>query len=99
MPHRTGVDRYGSAVLDRKRDPEVERGEEKARPAAPAPPVQVGTLGWASAVGNQAVARAAASRATVAREEAEEEVPEVEEEAPEAEAEPVPEELPEELPE
>jgi hypothetical protein len=86
-------------VLDRKRDPEVERGEEKARPAAPAPPVQVGTLGWASAVGNQAVARAAASRATVAREEAEEEVPEVEEEAPEAEAEPVPEELPEELPE
>ena len=86
-------------MLDRKRDPEVERGEEKARPAAPAPPVQVGTLGWASAVGNQAVARAAASRATVAREEAEEEVPEVEEEAPEAEAEPVPEELPEELPE
>lgn len=83
------------AVLDRKRDPEVERGEEKARPAAPAPPLQVGTLDWASAVGNQAVARAAASRATVAREEAEEEAPEEEE----TEADVTPEELPEELPE
>jgi hypothetical protein len=106
MPHRTGVDRYGSAVLDRKRDPEVERGEEQARPAAPAPPLQVGTLDWASAVGNQAVARAAASRATLAREEvAEEEAPEAEaeaggemEEEGESEA-PAPEELPEELPE
>ena len=106
-----GVDRYGSAVLDRKRDPEVERGEERARPAAPAPPVQVGTLGWASAVGNQAVARAAASRAGIAREVAEEEAPEAEaeaeagaeadvgEEGAEAEAEAVPEDLPEELPE
>jgi hypothetical protein len=92
-------------VLDRKRDPEVERsGEERARPATPAPPLTVGTLGWASAVGNQAVARAAASRATVAREEAELEEPEAEtEEAPPemaAEAEgPAVEELPEELPE
>ena len=104
MPHRTGVDRYGSPVLDRKRDPEVERGEEKARTAAPAPPLQVGTRDWASAVGNQAVARAAASRATLAREEvAEEEAPEAEAEAggemeEEGEA-PAPEELPEELPE
>jgi hypothetical protein len=89
-------------VLDRKRDPEVERGEDKARPAAPAPPLQVGTPAWASAVGNQAVARAAASRASIAREEAEEEAPEAEAEAgPEAEEEELPaaEELPEELPE
>jgi hypothetical protein len=92
-------------VLDRKRDPEVERsGEERARPATPAPPLTVGTRGWASAVGNQAVARAAASRTTVAREEAELEEPEAEaEEAPPemaAEAEgPTVEELPEELPE
>jgi hypothetical protein len=94
------------AVLDRKRDPEVERsGEERARPATPAPPLTVGTLGWASAVGNQAVARAAASRTAVAREEAE---PELEGEESEAEAEapgeteaegPAAEELPEELPE
>jgi hypothetical protein len=92
-------------VLDRKRDPEVERsGEERARPATPAPPLTVGTLGWASAVGNQAVARAAAARTSVAREEAELEEPEAEtEEAPpELAAEPegpAAEELPEELPE
>lgn len=87
-------------MLDRKRDPEVERsGDERARPAAtPAPPLTVGTLGWASAVGNQAVARAAASRAGVAREAAELEPEEAE--APEAEAEGLAvEELPEELPE
>ena len=82
-------------MLDRKRDPEVERGEEKARVPAPAPPLQVGTLGWASAVGSQAVARAAASRATVAREEAEEEAPEAESEGEEASMEELPEELPE----
>jgi|SRR3954471_16134903 hypothetical protein len=104
MPHRTRVDRYGCAVLDRKRDPEAERGEEQARPAVPAPPLQPGTLGWASAVGNQAVARVAASRAALAREEvAEEEAPEAEAQAggemeEEGEA-PAPEELPEELPE
>ncbi|MDA0164331.1 hypothetical protein OM076_28935 [Solirubrobacter ginsenosidimutans] len=92
-------------MLDRRRDPEVERsGEERARPAAsPAPPLKAGTLGWASAVGNQAVARAAASRAVVAREEdgLEAEGPEAEAEAPgETEAEgPAVEELPEELPE
>jgi hypothetical protein len=92
------------AVLDRWRDPEVERsGEERARPATSAPPLTVGTLGWASAVGNQAVARAAASRAGVAREEA---APELETEEPEAEAAEeteaegsAAEELPEELPE
>src|SRR3954452_13632971 len=102
MPHRTGDDRYGCAVLDRKRDPEAERDEAQARRAAPAPPLQAGTLGWASAVGNQAVARAAASRATLAREEgAEEEAPEAEpagEMEEEGEA-PAPEELPEDLPE
>ena len=91
------------AVLDRRRDPEVERsGEERARPAAtPAQPLTVGTLGWASAVGNQAVARAAASRAAVAREADELEAEEAESEAPaETEAEgPAVEELPEELPE
>jgi hypothetical protein len=92
-------------VLDRKRDPEVERsGEERARPATPAPPLTVGTLGWASAVGNQAVARAAASRSTLAREDAELEAPEAETEegAAETAAEPegpALEELPEELPE
>jgi hypothetical protein len=93
-----------SAVLDRRRDPEVERsGEERARPA-PAPPLTAGTLGWASAVGNQAVARAAAARAMVARDadELETEEPESEAEAPEEETEaegPAVEELPEELPE
>ncbi|HEY6889041.1 MAG TPA: hypothetical protein VI300_14715 [Solirubrobacter sp.] len=92
-------------MLDRRRDPEVQRsGEERARPAvAPAPPLTAGTLGWASAVGNQAVARAAASRAVVARdaEEPELEGEEAEAEAPEeTEAEgPAVEELPEELPE
>jgi hypothetical protein len=98
-------------VLDRKRDPKVERGEERARTPAPAPPLQVGTLGWASAVGNQAVARAA--RAGVAREVAEEEPAELDaapeadagaEAAPELEAQPEAEgpaleDLPEELPE
>src|SRR4051795_6609430 len=77
MRHRTRNHRYGCAVVDRERDPEVQRGEERARPAAPAPPLQVRTRDWASAMGNQAVARAASSRATLAREE--------EEEAPEAE--------------
>jgi hypothetical protein len=111
MPHRTGVDRYGSHVLDRRRDPEAERGEHRARPATPAPPLQFGTLGWASAVGNQAVARAA--RAGLAREVAEEEPTELDttpegdvgaEAPPEMEAEPESEgpaleDLPEELPE
>jgi hypothetical protein len=87
-------------VVDRERDPEVQRGEERARPAAPAPPLQVGTRDWASAVGNQAVARAASSRATLAREE-EEEAPEAEpgDELEEDGAAPAPEELTEELPE
>jgi hypothetical protein len=105
-PDGLAIDRYGFAVLDRRRDPEVEHGgKERARPAVtPAPPLTVGTLGWASAVGNQAVARAAASRTAVAREEAELEEPEaeIEEAPPEMEAEPggpAAEELPEELPE
>jgi hypothetical protein len=92
-------------VPDRKRDPEVERGgAERARPAvAPVAPLTVGTLGWASAVGNHAVARAAAARTSVAREPAEPEL-EAESEAElggaELEAEgPAVEDLPEELPE
>jgi hypothetical protein len=106
FPIGRGLTDTVSAVLDRRRDPDVERsGEERARPAStPAPPLTAGTLGWASAVGNQAVARAAAARASVAREadELESEEPESEAEAPgeEMEAEgPAVEELPEELPE
>jgi hypothetical protein len=55
-------------------------------PSAPAPAVVPGSIEWASAVGNQAVARLAASR-TVAREAApeEEEQAPVEEPAPEDE--------------
>ncbi len=101
--HRQGSDRHAlmGSRSDRGRPGTVslcwiasgtlrlERGEERARPAAPAPPLQAGTLGWASAVGNQAVARAAASRTSVAREVAEEEAPEAEAEAEAgAEAEP-----------
>ena len=67
-------------MLDRRREQDVERHEERARPQQPAPALQFGTLGWASAMGNQAVAR-------LAREPAEEEVPaeaEAEEAPPEA---------------
>ena len=82
-------------MLDRRREQDVER-ERAPRPPEPVPALQVGSLGWASAVGNQAVARLA--RAT-----AEQEPPAVVEDAPgmELEDEDVPalEDLPEELPE
>ena len=78
-------------MLERSRDPEAERGAKRARRPEPAPPLQFGTLGWASAMGNQAVARLARQSA---------EPPELEEEVEETEeAGPVLEELPEELPE
>jgi hypothetical protein len=88
-------------VPDRRRESEYEREEQGSRPPEPAPPLQVGTLDWASAVGNQAVARLARQTAEEAPAEAEAAAePEMGEEAPEAEAEePVPEELPDELPE
>jgi hypothetical protein len=88
-------------VLERRRESEYERDDRRARPPEPAPPLRVGTLGWASAVGNQAVAR-------LARQTAEQEAPEAEagmepapeEEGPEGEGEePAAEELPDELPE
>ena len=92
-------------MLDRRRESEYERDEQRARPPEPAPPLQVGTLGWASAVGNQAVARLA--RQTTEQEPPEDEAeagagvePGVEDERPEAEGEaPAAEELPDELPE
>lgn len=62
-------------MLDHRREQDVERQQERARPPQPAPPLQFGTLGWASAMGSQAVAR-------IARQ------PVEELEAPEAEAEP-----------
>ena len=70
--------RYGFSVLDHRREQDVQRQEERARPQQPAPALQFGTLGWASAMGNQAVAR-------IARETAEEEIP-AEAEAAAAEA-------------
>ena len=46
-------------MLDRSHETEAERGATRARPPEPAPPLQFGTLGWASAMGNSAVARIA----------------------------------------
>jgi hypothetical protein len=70
-------------VLDHRREQDVERQQERARPPQPAPALQFGTLGWASAMGSQAVAR-------IARQPVEElEAPEAEAqeaEAPEAAA-------------
>ena len=57
---------------------------ETAEPPAPAPAVTPGSLAWASAVGNHAVARVASTQ-SVAREPVEEEEEE-ETEAPEPEA-------------
>ena len=54
-------------------DPD-ERAERAPRPPEPAPPVQTGSLAWASAVGNQAVQRLA--RQQLARQPEEEEVDE-----------------------
>ena len=89
-------------MLDRRRESEYERDEQRARPQEPAPPLQLGTLGWASAVGNQAVARLARQTAEEEAPEAEAEAapgPETMEEGPEAEGdESEAEELPYELP-
>jgi hypothetical protein len=60
-----------------------EQAVETAEPPAPAPAVTPGSLAWASAVGNHAVARMASTR-SVAREPVEED--EEETEAPEPEA-------------
>src|SRR5215210_4702721 len=56
---------------DGRRDHEEQVGET-AEPPAPTPAVSPGSLAWASAVGNQAVARLASTQ-SVAREPAEEE--------------------------
>jgi hypothetical protein len=86
-------------VLDRRREQEDERSEARAPTPAPAPPLRFGTLPWASAVGNQAVAR-------LARQSAGEELPveavvdaELTSEPEAAVDEPALEDLPEELPE
>lgn len=83
-------------MLDRRRENETEHDERRPRQPEPAPPLQVGTPQWASAVGNQAVAR-------LARQTAEEEQPEAEPDEsmePEAESEEEPVEAEaEELPE
>ena len=63
-------------------------------PPPPAPAVVPGTLAWASAVGNQAVARMAAEQQEAPDEDEAQEVDEQEAEAPEAD-EAEPEELPE----
>ena len=80
-------------MLDRRRAPGPEHDDVRPRVTAPPPaPVRGGSLAWASAVGNHAVAR-------LAREAAEEEE---HSESPEAEAEeadvPALEDLPDELP-
>jgi hypothetical protein len=93
-------------VLDHRREQDVERQQERARAPQPAPALQFGTLGWASAVGNQAVARIArqpADELEGAEAEAEEPLEadaaeaELGEEA-ESEAEMIPDDLPDELP-
>ena len=66
-------------MLDHRREQESERQEERARPQQPAPALQFGTPVWASAMGNQAVAR-------LARQAAEEEEVPAEAEAAAAEA-------------
>ena len=100
--------RYGSSVLDHRREQETERRQHRERPKEPAPALQFGTLGWASAVGNQAVARIARQPVEEA-EELEAEAPaddleagalEPEEgEEVESEAETIPDDLPDALPE
>lgn len=98
-------------MLDHRREQDVERRQERERPKAPTPALQFGTLGWASAVGNQAVARIArqpveeteeveaeAAEAPLEGLEAGALEPEAGEEA-ESEAEMIPDDLPDELPE
>ncbi len=77
-------------MLDRRREQEAEPGAERARRPEPAAPLRFRTPAWASAMGNQAVAR-------LAREAAEEEALETESEI--AEDGLALDELPEELPE
>ena len=67
---RAGV--YGRAIMEHSREREEERATS-VRPPEPAPPeaVRAGSLDWASAIGNQAVARLA--RQTLGHEESESE--------------------------
>jgi hypothetical protein len=46
-------------VLDHRREQDSERQQGRERPKQQTPALQFGTRGWASAVGNQAVARIA----------------------------------------
>jgi hypothetical protein len=48
-----------SSVLDHRREQDAERQQGRERPKQPTPALQFGTRGWASAMGNQAVARIA----------------------------------------
>ncbi len=48
-----------SSVLDHRREQDAERQQGRERPKQPTPALQFGTRDWASAVGNQAVARIA----------------------------------------
>jgi hypothetical protein len=86
-------------VLDHRRERQAELQQERERPKVPAPALQFGTLGWASAVGNQAVARIARQPVEEAEAPGDELEPAaMEPEAGEA-AEMIPDELPDELPE
>ena len=46
-------------MLDHRREQDAERQQGRERPKQPTPALQFGTRDWASAVGNQAVARIA----------------------------------------
>ena len=48
-----------SSVLDHRRERDAERQQGRERPKQPTPALQFGTRDWASAMGNQAVARLA----------------------------------------
>lgn len=48
-----------SSVLDHRRERDAERQQGRERPKQPTPALQFGTRRWASAMGNQAVARIA----------------------------------------
>jgi hypothetical protein len=60
---------------DPQRDAEHDSAVRTPEPPPPAPAVMPGTLDWASAVGNQAVARMAADHAAETEEEAAEAEP------------------------
>ena len=75
---------YGRATMDLSREREEDRAATTRPPEpAPAPPEHAGSLEWASAVGNQAVARLARQAMEPELEETEAEA----EEAPPAEVE------------